>query len=74
MIGDQNIKTKGGNPDIKYPPNAGKKAIPFSRPGVGKNGGPLIDSWAEAPNSGTYVLASVDGNIQWIETTDCEQQ
>lgn len=60
-----------GNPDIKFPPNAGKKAIPFSRPGVGYNGSALIDSWAEAPNSGTYVLASVDGNILWIATTDC---
>jgi len=29
MIGDQSIKTKGGNPDIKYPPNAGKQAVPF---------------------------------------------
>jgi hypothetical protein len=73
MIGDQSIKTKGGNPDIKYPPNAGKQAVPFSRPGVGSNGGPLIDSWAEAPNDDKiYVLASVNGSIQWIATTDCE--
>ncbi len=72
MIGDQSIKTKGGNPDIKYPPNAGKQAVPFSRPGAGYNGGPLIDSWAEAPNSGTYVLASVNGSIQWIGATGCE--
>ena len=72
MIGDQSIKTKGGNPDIKYPPNAGKQAVAFSRPGVGSNGGPLIDSWAEAPSGGTYILASVNGSIQWIATTDCE--
>jgi hypothetical protein len=74
MIGDQNIKTKAGNPDIKYPPNAGKQAVPFSRPGAGSNGGPLIDSWAEAPNSGTFVLASKDGTIQWIATVDCEEE
>ena len=71
MIGDQSVKTKGGNPDIKYPPNNGK-AIPFSRPGVGHNGSPLIDSWATAPNSGTYVLASINGNIQWIATENCD--
>ena len=74
MIGDQDTRTKGGNPDIKYPPNAGKQAVAFSRPGVGKTGGPLIDSWAEAPNSGTYVLASVNGSIQSIATTDCNAE
>lgn len=70
MIEDQAIKTKGGNPDIKYPPNNGQ-AIAFSRPGVGYKGSPLIDSWASAPSSGTHILASVDGSIQWIPTTDC---
>jgi hypothetical protein len=74
MNGTPDVKTKGGNPDIKYPPNAGKQAVAFSRPGVGSNGGPLIDSWAEAPNSGTYVLASVNGSIQWIATLDCDDQ
>lgn len=24
-----------------------------------------------APSSGTYVLGSISGEIQWIETTDC---
>lgn len=74
MIGDQNIQTKGGNPNIKYPPNAGKQAVPFSRPGVGYKGSPLIDSWAEAPKSGTWVLVSKDGTIQWIATKDCDEQ
>ncbi len=85
-----------GNPDIKFPPNAGKKAIPFSRPGVGYEGSAKIDSWAEAPldsdyilyssggdikwglkapsGNGTSVLASVDGVIQWIGTSNCDQQ
>jgi len=72
MIGDQDIKVKGGNPNIKYPPNDGQ-AVAFSRPNAGKYGGPLIDSWATAPESGTYVLASIDGNIQWIATTDCDE-
>lgn len=63
-----------GNPDMKYPPNnEGRQALPFSRPGVGFNGGPLVDSWAEAPSSGTYVLASINGVIQWIATEACNQ-
>jgi hypothetical protein len=59
-------------PDIKFPPN-NQQAVPFSRPGVGYNGSPLVDSWAEAPSgSGTYVLASVNGTIQWLATEACD--
>jgi len=72
MIINQNIRTKGGNPDIKYPPTDGQ-GIPYSRPNVGYNGSPLIDSWAKAPSSGTHVLGSKDGQIQWIATKDCDE-
>lgn len=60
------------NPGMVFPPSNGKRAIPYSTPGVGYNGSALIDSWAEAPDSGTYVLGSVNGNIQWIATSDCD--
>ena len=66
------LQNRPGNPDIKYPPN-NQEAISFSRPGVGWNGSPLIDSWAEAPPSGTHVLGAIDGKIQWIETQDCDE-
>lgn len=62
---------KAGNPSIKYPPNS-TQSIPFSRPGVGYQGSPLVDSWAESPSSGTYVLGSINGQIQWIQTQDCD--
>ena len=66
------MQNRPGNPDMKYPPNNnGQQAVPCSRPGAGKNGGPLIDKWAEAPASGTYVLAAIDGEVQWIETEEC---
>ena len=61
---------KAGNPSIKYPPNS-TQSIPFSRPNVGYQGSPLVDSWAESPSSGTYVLASINGQIQWIATESC---
>lgn len=71
MIGTDS-NTQQVNPNIKFPPSNNKQAIPFSRPGVGWNGSALIDSWAEAPNDNkTYVLASINGQIQWIATTDC---
>ena len=67
------------NPDMKFPPNnEGRQAIPISRPRVGRPArdgaepGPLIDTWGEAPASGTYVLASKDGTIQWIATEECD--
>jgi hypothetical protein len=60
-------------PDIKFPPNsAGRQALVTSRPGAGSNGGPLIDNWLEAPPEKTYVLGSIGGVIQWIETEECE--
>jgi hypothetical protein len=68
------------NPDIKYPPNnEGRQAIPCSRPRVGlparpgEEPSPLIDTWAEAPSGGTYVLASINGTIQWLETEACDE-
>jgi len=62
--------TKAGNPSIKYPPNI-TQSVPFSRPNVGYQGSPLVDSWAESPQSGTYVLGSINGQIQWIATENC---
>lgn len=56
-----------GNPDIVFPPNAGKKAIPFSRPGVGWNGSAKIDSWLEIPNSNSYILVASGGDLAWIQ-------
>lgn len=70
MIERERLKTQAGNPSIKYPPNDGQ-SIPFSRPNVGYNNSPLVDSWASAPSGGTYVLASVNGSIQWIATENC---
>lgn len=70
MNGNTQTTTKAGNPPIKYPPNV-TQSIPFSRPKVGYQESPLVDSWAEAPSSGTYVLGSIDGLIQWIATEDC---
>jgi hypothetical protein len=69
------------NPDIKYPPNnEGRQSLPISRPNVTsyeRNGqiiqGPSVDTWAEAPSGGTYVLASINGTIQWIETESCDE-
>jgi hypothetical protein len=63
--------TNKNNPDIKYPPN-GQQAIVTSRPDAGSNGGPLIDNWLEAPPGKTYVLGSIGGVIQWIETEECD--
>jgi hypothetical protein len=34
--------------------------------------GNAIGEYLIPPNSGTYVLGSVDGNIQWIATEDCD--
>ena len=30
-------------------------------------------SWSSPPASGTYVLGSIDGVIQWIATEDCDE-
>jgi hypothetical protein len=70
MNENQQTIAKAGNPSIKYPPNS-TQSIPFSRPNVGYQGSPLVDSWAEAPSDGTYVLGSVGGQIQWIATENC---
>lgn len=33
---------------------------------------PAIPEFSKAPSSGTYVLGSINGSIQWIATQDCE--
>jgi hypothetical protein len=66
-------RTTPGNPDIKNPPNnEGREAIVASRPKVGFGESPKIDKWIEAPAGGTYVLGSVNGNIQWLQTEGCD--
>ena len=35
---------------------------------------PAIGQYSEPPQTGTYVLGSIDGVIQWIATQDCNQQ
>lgn len=74
------LQNRPGNPDMKYPPNnEGRQAIPISRPRVGsparpgQEPGPLIDTWGEAPASGTHVLGAINGTIQWIATEACDQ-
>lgn len=64
-MNDQQITTKAGNPSIKYPPN-NTQSIPFSRPGVGYEGSPLVDSWAESPQQGSSILKSTNGSIDWL--------
>jgi hypothetical protein len=73
------LQNRPGNPDIIFPPNnAGRQAIPVSRPRVGQpprpgfERGPLIDTWAESPISGTYVLGSINGVVQWIQAESCD--
>jgi hypothetical protein len=34
---------------------------------------PAIPEFTKAPSEGTYVLGSIDGQIQWIATEDCEE-
>jgi hypothetical protein len=61
-------------PDIKFPPNSeGRQAIVTSRPNAGWKDGPLVDNWVEAPKEKTYVLGSINGIIQWIETESCDE-
>ena len=33
----------------------------------------MISKYIKPPSSGTFVLASVNGSIQWIGTQDCEE-
>ncbi len=69
------------NPDIKYPPNNdGRQSLPISRPNITsytRDGqtitGPSVDTWAEAPASGTYVLGAINGTIQWLATESCDE-
>jgi hypothetical protein len=56
---------KAGNPSIKYPPNV-TQSVPFSRPNVGYQGSPLVDSWAESPQQGSSILKSNNGLIDWL--------
>lgn len=32
----------------------------------------MISRYIKPPTSGTYILGSVNGSIQWIGTQDCE--
>jgi hypothetical protein len=60
-------RTTPGNPDVKNPPNnEGREAIVASRPKVGFGDSPKIDKWMEAPASGSSILGSQNGSIQWL--------
>ncbi len=38
-------------------------------PGGGSNA--CMDAAGDPPGSGTWILGSIDGTCQWIDTTDC---
>ncbi len=35
------------------------------------SGGSCLSDAGDPPDSGTWILGSVDGTCQWIDTTDC---
>ena len=67
------ITTSGShiNFDVKEQAFSGdEKGIPIA--GYYENRS-AIGEYKIPPSSGTYVLGSVNGAIQWIATQDCEQ-
>ena len=64
------------NMQIKMPTSfdSGGQYIPIGKQTNvnGKNIPAIPDFTSKAPSSGTYVLGSINGSIQWIATQDCE--
>jgi hypothetical protein len=54
--------------------NGDQKGIPIAGDYSGVSGwkGSAIGEYKIPPQSGTYVLGSVNGNIQWIATEACD--
>lgn len=61
------VKEQSFGENEKGIPVAGR--YPYPRGG----GGSAIGEYLIPPNSGTYVLGSVNGSLQWIATEDCEE-
>jgi len=53
-------------------PIAGRYRFP-TPPGQPEKFGSAIGEYQVAPESGTYVLGSIDGKIKWIATDACEE-
>ena len=63
------------NMQIKIPASfdSGGQYIPIGKQtDVNGKSIPAIPEFSKAPSSGTYVLGSINGSIQWIATQDCE--
>jgi hypothetical protein len=61
--------------DVLIPNNfeRGKKYIPIAQiTPVNAMSVPAINQYSAVPQSGTYVLGSVDGELKWIETSECQ--
>jgi hypothetical protein len=67
--------TLGVNFDVKEQLfNGNQKGVPIAGNYTGVAGwsGSAIGEYKIPPQSGTYVLGSINGNIQWIATEACE--
>lgn len=60
------VKEQDFTGNQKGVPLAGK--YPYPQGGTGN----AIGEYLIPPNSGTYVLGSVNGSIQWIATESCD--
>lgn len=73
MTNDGNNSSK--QLDIKIPTDfqSGKNYIPLAQLNT-INGQqlPAIGNYSTPPSTGTFVLGSVNGSIQWIATQDCQ--
>jgi hypothetical protein len=58
----------------EYEPIPARAATPTLGAIAGRDKRPAnaIGSYLIPPNEGTYVLASVDGEIKWLETESCD--
>jgi hypothetical protein len=74
---DDNSNNTAKQMDVFIPRNfaSGRNYIPIAQMNnVGGMNLPAIGQYtAEAPTSGTYVLGSKNGQIQWIATEDCDE-
>lgn len=63
--------------DIKIPDNftSGSSYLPIAQlNNINGQNTPAIGQYTQAaPSTGTFVLGSVNGSIQWIATQDCQQ-